>query len=102
MKRYTDTPFLIELQEKDGAYRAGRMATAGDLKRYSKEENGGFKYLVWDEASQDARMPLGTLGFRWQEKKGEWNLQMKDGQDGSDLAPALSLLDGNRCSTGCL
>jgi nitrate reductase alpha subunit len=38
-------------------------------------------------------MPLGTLGFRWQQKKGEWNLQMKDGQDGSDLAPALTLLD---------
>ncbi len=38
-------------------------------------------------------MPLGTLGFRWQQKKGEWNLQMKDGQDGSDIAPALSLLE---------
>ncbi len=95
LKRYTDTPFLIELQEKDGAYTAGRMATAANLERYSKEENGGFKYLVWDETSQQPRMPLGTLGFRWQEKKGEWNLQMKDGQDGSDLAPSLSLLDGN-------
>ena len=40
-------------------------------------------------------MPLGTLGFRWQEKKGEWNLQMKDGQDGSEIAPVLSLQEGN-------
>jgi nitrate reductase alpha subunit len=95
LKRYTDTPFLIELQEKDGAYTPGRMAKAVALERYKDEDNADFKYLVWDETSQQARMPLGTLGFRWQEQKGEWNLQMKDGQDSSDLAPALSLLEGS-------
>jgi len=95
LKRFSDTPFLIELQEKNGLHYPGRMAKAGDLERYSKEENGAFKYLVWDETSQQPRMPLGTLGFRWQAKKGEWNLQMKDGQDGSDIAPTLSLLDGS-------
>ena len=95
LKRYSDTPFLIELQEKNGAYTPGRMAKASDLERYSDEENGVFKYLVWDETSQQPRMPMGTLGFRWQEKKGEWNLQMKDGQDGSDIAPALSLQVGD-------
>lgn len=95
LKRYTDTPFLIELEEKDGVYRAGRMARAGELERYRKEENGGFKYLIWDETSQQPRMPLGSLGFRWQKKEGEWNLQMKDGQDGAELAPVLSLLDSN-------
>jgi len=95
LKRYSDTPFLIELQEKGGAYTPGRLAKAGDLERYSDEENATFKYLVWDETSQQPRMPLGTLGFRWQEKKGEWNLQMKDGQDGSEIAPTLSLQEGN-------
>jgi len=95
LKRYSDTPFLIELQEKGGAYTPGRLAKAGDLERYSDEENAAFKYLVWDETSQQPRMPLGTLGFRWQEKKGEWNLQMKDGQDGSEIAPTLSLQEGN-------
>ena len=95
LKRYTDTPFLIELQKKDGAYTPGRMAKAVALERYKDEDKADFKYLVWDETSQQARMPLGTLGFRWQEQKGEWNLQMKDGQDGSDLAPVLSLLEGS-------
>ncbi|MHB1397910.1 MAG: nitrate reductase subunit alpha [Trichloromonadaceae bacterium] len=93
LKRFSDTPFLIHLNEKDGSYRAGRMVTAAALERYSAEENAGFKYLVWDETSDQPRMPLGTLGFRWQQKKGEWNLQLKDGQDGSELAPILSLLD---------
>ena len=92
LKRYTDTPFLVHLTEKDGVYRAGRMATAASIEPYKEAENGGFKYLVWDEEQDQAKMPLGTLGFRWQQKKGEWNLQMKDGQDGSDIAPALSLL----------
>ncbi|MBW2690263.1 MAG: nitrate reductase subunit alpha, partial [Deltaproteobacteria bacterium] len=92
LKRYTDTPFLVQLTEKDGVFRAGRMATAASIEPYKEAENGGFKYLVWDEEQDQAKMPLGTLGFRWQQKKGEWNLQMKDGQDGSDIAPALSLL----------
>ena len=33
-----------------------------------------FKYLVWDGRAGAPRMPLGCLGFRWQSKKGEWNL----------------------------
>lgn len=93
LKRYTDTPFLVELESKNGVYNAGRMIYAKKLKRYKKEENGEFKFLVWDEASRQPRMPLGTLGFRWQEKSGEWNLQMKDGQDGSEIAPALTFLN---------
>jgi nitrate reductase / nitrite oxidoreductase, alpha subunit len=94
LKRFTDSPFLIELTAKAGVYRPGRMATAAALDAYRQEENAGFKYLVWDESSDRPRMPLGTLGFRWQKKKGEWNLQLQDGQDGSELTPALSLLDG--------
>lgn len=95
LKRYTDTPFLIRLTEKEGVYQAGRMATAACLDQYQDEENSGFKYLVWDENQEQPKMPLGTLGFRWQQKKGEWNLQMKDGQDGSDISPALSLLENH-------
>lgn len=93
LKRFSDTPFLIQLTEKDGNYRAGRMASAAALERYSGEENAGFKYLLWDETSDQPRMPLGTLGFRWQQKEGEWNLQLKDGQDGSELAPLLSFIE---------
>jgi nitrate reductase alpha subunit len=37
-------------------------------------------------------MPQGAIGFRWQEKKGQWNLQLKDGLDGTDIEPTLSLV----------
>ena len=74
------------------------MATAACHRTVrTKLKTAGFKYLVWDESQATSpRMPLGTLGFRWQKKKGEWNLQMKDGKDGSDIAPALSLLTSSR------
>ena len=95
LRRYTDSPFLVELTEKNGTLRAGRMFPASRLERYREAENGRFKFLVWDEEADAPRMPKGTLGFRWQEKKGEWNLELKDGQDGSVIAPRLSFLGGH-------
>jgi nitrate reductase alpha subunit len=38
-------------------------------------------------------MPQGSLGFRWQQEKGKWNLEPKDGKDGTPISPRLSLLD---------
>lgn len=36
---------------------------------------------------------MGTVGHRWQKKKGEWNLQLKDGVSGEEIDPLLSLKD---------
>jgi nitrate reductase alpha subunit len=94
LARYSDAPFLVRLEERDGALVPGRLLKASELARTAAVENAGFKYLVWDRRSAAPRMPLGTLGYRWQQKKGEWNLQMKDGLDGEAIDPSLSLLDG--------
>ncbi len=95
VKKYTDSAFLVPLQKKDGTYTAGQMLPASKVARYAGEENGDFKYLVVDSLSGEIRMPQGTLGFRWQKKKGQWNLDMKDGQDGSEVDPVMSLLDNH-------
>jgi nitrate reductase alpha subunit len=95
LRRFTDGPFLVELREEEGSWTAGRLLDAGRLTRYRGAENARTKFLVWDEGSDGARMPLGSLGFRWQEKKGEWNLQMKDGLDGSEISPSLTFLEKN-------
>ena len=87
LKRYTDSPFLVEI--KDG--RPGRYLRANRLSAYAEEENGDFKLLVYDEA-KGARMPGGTLGFRWQKEKGQWNLKLEDPKTGEPLNPRLSLL----------
>ncbi|BCZ90542.1 nitrate reductase subunit alpha [Thermus thermophilus] len=87
LKRYTDAPFLVEI--KDG--RPGRYLRANRLAEYAEEENGDFKLLVFDEA-KGPRMPMGTLGFRWQKEKGKWNLKLEDPRTGEPLNPRLSLL----------
>jgi len=92
VSRYSDAPFLVELEQEGEAWRPGRMLPASQVARYATEENGDFKFLLWDEASDAPRMPQGSLGFRWQHAKGRWNLELKDGADGSALAPRLSFL----------
>jgi nitrate reductase / nitrite oxidoreductase, alpha subunit len=39
------------------------------------------------------KMPMGSVGHRWGKEKGKWNLQLKDGVDGSAIDPALTFLD---------
>lgn len=93
VKQYTDAPFLITLKEKEGVFAPDRMLTAGHIAEYKDEENSGFKYLVVDEKSGKIKMPKGSLGFRWQKQKGQWNLEMKDGKDDSPIEPTLSFLE---------
>ena len=93
VKRYTDSPFLVVLDRDGDSYTPGRLLRASQLEAYADAENAGVKFLVWDSAARAVRMPQGTLGFRWQKTKGQWNLEMKDGVDGSAIDPALTLLD---------
>jgi nitrate reductase alpha subunit len=70
------------------------MLRASELSRTKDTENGDFKFLVWDGTTNAPRMPRGTLGFRWQHEKGQWNLEMKDGLDGLEIDARISLLEG--------
>jgi len=47
---------------------------------------------MWDEAEGRPKMPLGSAGFRWGSEHGKWNLELKDGADGSEIRPALTFL----------
>jgi nitrate reductase / nitrite oxidoreductase, alpha subunit len=91
LTRYTDAPFLVVLEPEGDTHVPGRLLRASEVPRYRDVERGAWKVLVFD---QEPRMPRGSIGFRWQEQKGAWNLEMKDGVDGADLHPRLSLLDG--------
>ena len=93
LRRYTDTPFLVTLTPGPNGYTPGRLLRAGAISRYSDAENRDWKFLVYDRISRDLRLPQGTMGFRWGHEKGKWNLEFKDGLDGSAIDPALSLLD---------
>ena len=93
LKRYSDAPFLVEVEKAENGYSAGRFLRANRLERYRAVENGEWKLLVFDQTTEAPRMPQGAIGFRWQEKKGQWNLQLKDGLDGSDINPQLSFFE---------
>ena len=95
-KKYTDAPYLVEIQEQEGGkVRPGQLLRAGRLKKYADEEQGSWKFLMWDEETQQAKMPMGSSGDRWGSVKGKWNLLLQDGQDGSPIQPQLSFLDDN-------
>lgn len=92
MKRYSDGPFLVELEQDGDSYHAGRMLRANRLSRYRDVENGDWKFLVHDEQHKEPRMPMGTVGYRWAKEPGQWNLKLEDGLDGSPIEPTLTLL----------
>ncbi len=93
LKRNSDAPFLVELEGAAEGYSAGRFLRASRTARYHGAENGDWKLLILDGRSGEPRMPRGSIGFRWQKAKGLWNLELKDGADGSEIDPLLSLLD---------
>lgn len=92
LKRYTDTPFLVTVDSGEDGNEAGRFLRANRLTRYNKVENGDWQFLVWDEKSNSPRMPKGSVGFRWSNEKGKWNIKMEDGVDNTPLEPVLSFL----------
>jgi len=87
VKRYTDLPFLVTLEERDGAYVPGRFLTAAALGEADKE--AAFRTVLWDSATQRPSVPNGSLGFRYTDAgAGKWNLDL------GDVDPALSCEGG--------
>jgi nitrate reductase alpha subunit len=97
VKQYTDAPFLVTLkaqEAEDGqtTYRPDRMLRAGEIARYADQENGEWKFVVFDRAQREPRMPGGSVGHRWGKEKGHWNLLMRDPSDGTELDPLLTFI----------
>jgi len=92
VKRFSDAPFVVKLERgADGTYSAGSLLRASEIAATSSAEHAGWKTFMLDAASGDLRMPKGTVGHRWQKKKGEWNLELVDDVTGAAIEPALRL-----------
>lgn len=88
VKRYTDLPFLVRLDEHGDAYRPGKFLTAADLDDHAGTENAAFKTVLLGAAGEPV-VPGGSLGFRYGEQgAGRWNLDL------GDMDPLLSVLGG--------
>jgi nitrate reductase alpha subunit len=93
LARYSDSPFLVTLSPRgDGTYEPGALLRASQLPGNESMDLGDWKYVVRDAESGALELPRGTVGHRWQEKKGEWNLDLDRG-DGTTIRPELFLGD---------
>ncbi|MCO6494429.1 MAG: nitrate reductase subunit alpha [Bacteroidetes bacterium] len=94
VKKYTDCPFLVELEKVGENYKPGRMLRANRVQKYKEVENGDWQFLNIDSKSGELVCPKGTMGSRWAEdKKGNWNLKYEDFLDNKPYDPTLTLLN---------
>ncbi|WP_197521882.1 nitrate reductase subunit alpha [Nocardia sp. 852002-20019_SCH5090214] len=84
VRRFTDLPFLVRLEERDGVHRPGKFLTAADLDDFARTEHAEFKTVLLDRQGNPV-VPNGSLGFRYgAEGTGRWNLEL------GGVEPALS------------
>ncbi len=95
VQRFTDLPMLVTLRQMEGgSYAEDRFMRASDFPEFlGEEENPEWKTVAWDEISGDIVCPVGSIGYRWQERQGHWNLKPETG-NGRKVRLALSTPDG--------
>lgn len=94
LKQYSDAPFLVKLvKNENGSYQPTKYLRASEISTYQSEENADWKMLIYDDNSKQLKMPKGTIGHRWQTKKGEWNLTLNDAITNEPINPLIQLHD---------
>ena len=93
VKKTTDSPYLVELTPSGNRFKAGRLLRANKIAKYRDAENGDWKFLNVDQETGEIVMPKGSVGHRWDEVAGNWNLRMEDAVDGTAYDPELTFLD---------
>jgi nitrate reductase alpha subunit len=94
-KKYTDSPFLVEVNEEDGKLVPGRMLRASAINKYKDIDKGDWKFLNIDSETGDFVCPGGSSGHRWDGKDGNWNMKFEDAETGQKYDPVLSLIENN-------
>ena len=92
-RRYTDLPMLVKLVERDGRYVPDRFLRATDFSdKLAQANNPDWKTVAFDERSGKVVVPNGSIGFRWGQTDGKWNLEEKEA-GGGEAQLCLSLID---------
>ena len=80
VKRFTDLPFLVTLDQRGASYVPGKFLTAADLVAaglVEDSEHAAFKTVLLDAVTGAPAVPNGSLGFRFgAEGAGRWNLDL--------------------------
>jgi len=92
-RRYTDSPFLVELTREGDHFVPGRFLRANRVPEFKDIENGDWKFLNVDAKTGRLVVPRGAVGFRWDSQSGKWNLELKDGVQSRAYEPELTFLE---------
>ena len=89
VKRYTDLPFLVRLDETADGVVPGKFLTAADLPgAEATGEHAAFKTVLVDRVTGAPVVPGGSLGFHYGEAgAGRWNLDL------GEVDPLLTMAD---------
>lgn len=93
VKKYTDSPYLVELVNENGTYKPGKLVRANRIAEYKDITNGEWKFLNIESQSGKLVVPKGSVGHRWDSKQGDWNLKYENSTDNSQYDPRLSLFE---------
>lgn len=88
VKKYTDLPFLVTINEDS---RSGRFLRASDIDLRVTPDLAEWKTVVWDETTDQMEIPNGSQGYRW-DNGNKWNLELEK-DDGSVIDPKLSFIN---------
>ncbi len=92
VRRLTDFPMLVMLEKNErGDLVPGRFLRASDLDGLKDSEHSEWKTIALDENSGQLVVPNGTVGYRWSQEKGRWNLEEKEGEQNREVRLQLSL-----------
>ena len=87
VRQYTDLPFLVKLEERDGVLVPGKMLTVADLGE--EADNAAFKPVFLDGTTGEVVVPHGSLGFRYgDDGLGKWNLDLGEWTPVLTVAPS--------------
>jgi nitrate reductase / nitrite oxidoreductase, alpha subunit len=93
VRRYTDMPMLVTLEEHGDGYKPTRFLRASDLNdNLGQDNNPDWKTIARDETSGELVSPNGAIGYRWGQQ-GKWNIEQKNGGSGADIKLQLSQID---------
>lgn len=94
-RKYSDMPMLVMLDKHDDkCLKSTRFLRASDLdSSFNKEEHAEWKTVAYDENTGKLVLPNGTVGYRWQDSKGKWNLEEKEAVNDADTKLRLSLIE---------
>ncbi len=94
VRRYSDMPMLVKLEEFNDGFKPTRFLRASDLDgQLGEENNPDWKTIAMDETSKQLVSPNGSIGYRWGQS-GKWNIEQKNGNTGADVKLQLSQIDG--------